>query len=129
MLRCATAGTTYFVVSNALVGAMTAICNGGGVLKVSARTMAQEGSADLVLLGWTGVNGDPDSFLCPLFCGAEGAFNTAFVPMFAGARAQHGDDHAREIVAYIDGVVDVVERQRAPQTTTRAPGADPAVDQ
>jgi peptide/nickel transport system substrate-binding protein len=34
------------------------------------------GRADLFLLGWTGVNGDPDSFLCPLFCGAEGAFNT-----------------------------------------------------
>ena len=34
------------------------------------------GQADLFLLGWTGVNGDPDSFLCPLFCGAEGAFNT-----------------------------------------------------
>ena len=34
------------------------------------------GRADLFLLGWTGVNGDPDGFLCPLFCGAEGAFNT-----------------------------------------------------
>ena len=34
------------------------------------------GRADLFLLGWTGVNGDPDSFLCPLFCGAEGAFNS-----------------------------------------------------
>jgi peptide/nickel transport system substrate-binding protein len=33
------------------------------------------GRADLFLLGWTGVNGDPDSFLCPLFCGAEPAFN------------------------------------------------------
>jgi len=34
------------------------------------------GHADLFLLGWTGVNGDPDNFLCPLFCGAEGAFNS-----------------------------------------------------
>jgi peptide/nickel transport system substrate-binding protein len=34
------------------------------------------GRADLFLLGWTGVNGDPDSFLCPLFCGWEGAFAT-----------------------------------------------------
>ncbi|MCC6190259.1 MAG: hypothetical protein IT318_14605 [Anaerolineales bacterium] len=33
------------------------------------------GRADLFLLGWTGVNGDPDAFLCPLFCGREGAFN------------------------------------------------------
>jgi peptide/nickel transport system substrate-binding protein len=33
------------------------------------------GRADLFLLGWTGVNGDPDSFLCPLFCGANAAFN------------------------------------------------------
>ena len=34
------------------------------------------GRADLFLLGWTGISGDPDSFLCPLFCGDEGAFNT-----------------------------------------------------
>jgi peptide/nickel transport system substrate-binding protein len=34
------------------------------------------GRADLFLLGWNGLNGDPDSYLCPLFCGAEGAFNT-----------------------------------------------------
>jgi putative peptidoglycan lipid II flippase len=32
---------------------------------------------------------------------AEGAFNVAFVPMFAGARAQHGDDHARDLAARI----------------------------
>jgi peptide/nickel transport system substrate-binding protein len=35
------------------------------------------GRADLFLLGWTGISGDPDSFMCPLFCGAEGAFNTS----------------------------------------------------
>jgi peptide/nickel transport system substrate-binding protein len=34
------------------------------------------GRADLFLLGWVGVNGDPDSFLCPLFCGNEAAFNS-----------------------------------------------------
>jgi peptide/nickel transport system substrate-binding protein len=34
------------------------------------------GRADLFVLGWTGVNGDPDAFLCPLFCGWEGAFAT-----------------------------------------------------
>jgi peptide/nickel transport system substrate-binding protein len=34
------------------------------------------GRADLFVLGWTGVNGDPDAFLCPLFCGLEGAFAT-----------------------------------------------------
>jgi len=34
------------------------------------------GRADLFLLGSVGVNGDPDGFLCPLFCGAEGAFNS-----------------------------------------------------
>jgi len=34
------------------------------------------GRADLFVLGWSGVNGDPDSFLCPLFCGQEGAFNS-----------------------------------------------------
>jgi peptide/nickel transport system substrate-binding protein len=34
------------------------------------------GRADLFLLGWSGINGDPDAFLCPLFCGWEGAFNT-----------------------------------------------------
>ncbi len=34
------------------------------------------GRADLFLLGWLGVNGDPDSFLCPLFCGAQAAFNS-----------------------------------------------------
>jgi peptide/nickel transport system substrate-binding protein len=32
------------------------------------------GRADLFLLGWSGINGDPDAFLCPLFCGLEGAF-------------------------------------------------------
>lgn len=32
---------------------------------------------------------------------AEGSFNTAFVPMFAGARAQYGDDHARDLAARI----------------------------
>jgi ABC-type transport system substrate-binding protein len=30
----------------------------------------------MFLLGWSGISGDPDSFLCPLFCGAEGAFKT-----------------------------------------------------
>ncbi len=34
------------------------------------------GRADLFLLGWTGINGDPDAFLCPLFCGLEAAFNS-----------------------------------------------------
>jgi peptide/nickel transport system substrate-binding protein len=34
------------------------------------------GRADLFLLGWVGVNGDPDAFLCPLFCGQEAAFNS-----------------------------------------------------
>jgi peptide/nickel transport system substrate-binding protein len=34
------------------------------------------GRADLFLLGWSGINGDPDAFLCPLFCGLEGAFNS-----------------------------------------------------
>lgn len=32
---------------------------------------------------------------------AEGAFNTAFVPMFSGALAQHGEDHARDLAARI----------------------------
>src|SRR5690606_39823996 len=32
---------------------------------------------------------------------AEGAFNTAFVPLFSGARAQKGDDHARDLAARI----------------------------
>src|SRR5690606_41282819 len=32
---------------------------------------------------------------------AEGAFNTAFVPLFSGARAQRGDDHARDLAARI----------------------------
>jgi diguanylate cyclase (GGDEF)-like protein len=44
------AGTTYFVVTNALVGTVVAIRNGGGVLREPAQTMAHEGSADLVLL-------------------------------------------------------------------------------
>ncbi|MGH2521536.1 MAG: ABC transporter substrate-binding protein [Anaerolineales bacterium] len=34
------------------------------------------GRADLFVLGWVGVNGDPDSFLCPLFCGLEAAFHS-----------------------------------------------------
>ena len=34
------------------------------------------GRADLFLLGWVGVNGDPDSYLCALFCGENAAFNT-----------------------------------------------------
>ena len=34
------------------------------------------GRADLFLLGWSGLNGDPDSFLCPLFCGLEPSFNS-----------------------------------------------------
>jgi putative peptidoglycan lipid II flippase len=32
---------------------------------------------------------------------AEGAFNTAFVPMFSGALAQHGAEHARDLAARI----------------------------
>jgi len=32
---------------------------------------------------------------------AEGTFNTAFVPMFAGALEQHGADHARQLAARI----------------------------
>lgn len=32
---------------------------------------------------------------------AEGAFNTAFVPLFSGARAQKGDEHARDLAARI----------------------------
>jgi peptide/nickel transport system substrate-binding protein len=34
------------------------------------------GRADLFLLGTVGLNGDPDGFLCPLFCGLEAAFNS-----------------------------------------------------
>ena len=44
------AGIAYFVVTNALVGTVVAITNGGGILKGAAQTMAHEGSADLVLL-------------------------------------------------------------------------------
>jgi peptide/nickel transport system substrate-binding protein len=36
----------------------------------------QGGRADLFLLGWSGLNGDPDSFLCPLFCGVQASFNS-----------------------------------------------------
>jgi peptide/nickel transport system substrate-binding protein len=36
----------------------------------------QAGRADLFVLGWVGVNGDPDAYLCPLFCGENAAFNT-----------------------------------------------------
>jgi peptide/nickel transport system substrate-binding protein len=36
----------------------------------------QAGRADLFLLGWAGLNGDPDAYLCPLFCGADAAFNS-----------------------------------------------------
>lgn len=36
----------------------------------------QAGRADLFLLGWYAANGDPDGYLCPLFCGANAAFNT-----------------------------------------------------
>ncbi len=36
----------------------------------------QGGRADLFLLGWAGVNGDPDNFLCPLFCGVQALFNS-----------------------------------------------------
>jgi putative peptidoglycan lipid II flippase len=32
---------------------------------------------------------------------AEGAFNTAFVPMFSGALAEHGEAHARDLAARI----------------------------
>ena len=32
---------------------------------------------------------------------AEGAFNTAFAPLFSGALAKHGDDHARDLAARI----------------------------
>ncbi len=32
---------------------------------------------------------------------AEGAFNTAFVPLFSGAMAKHGDQHARDLAARI----------------------------
>ncbi len=34
------------------------------------------GRADLFLLGTVGVNGDPDRFLCTLFCGTEPAFKS-----------------------------------------------------
>lgn len=36
----------------------------------------QGGRADLFLLGWSGLNGDPDNFLCPLFCGVQALFNS-----------------------------------------------------
>jgi peptide/nickel transport system substrate-binding protein len=36
----------------------------------------QGGHADLFLLGWSGLNGDPDNFLCPLFCGVQALFNS-----------------------------------------------------
>jgi peptide/nickel transport system substrate-binding protein len=36
----------------------------------------QQGRADLFLLGWTGINGDPDNVLCPLFCGTSAMFNS-----------------------------------------------------
>lgn len=36
----------------------------------------QAGRADLFLLGWAGLNGDPDAYLCPLFCGGNAAFNS-----------------------------------------------------
>jgi peptide/nickel transport system substrate-binding protein len=36
----------------------------------------QAGRADLFLLGWYSLNGDPDGALCPLFCGENAAFNT-----------------------------------------------------
>lgn len=36
----------------------------------------QAGRADLFLLGWYAPNGDPDGYLCPLFCGQNAAFNT-----------------------------------------------------
>ena len=39
-------------------------------------TDVRAGRADLFVLGWTGVNGDPDSFLCPLFCGDDASFNS-----------------------------------------------------
>lgn len=38
-------------------------------------TDVQTGQADIYLIGWSGVNGDPDSFLCPVLCGVEGALN------------------------------------------------------
>lgn len=36
----------------------------------------QAGRADLFLLGWFAPNGDPDGYLCPLFCGQNAAFNS-----------------------------------------------------
>jgi peptide/nickel transport system substrate-binding protein len=36
----------------------------------------QAGRADLFLLGWFAPNGDPDSYLCPLLCGRNAAFNS-----------------------------------------------------
>jgi peptide/nickel transport system substrate-binding protein len=33
------------------------------------------GRADLFVLGWHAISGDPDSFWCPLFCGLESSFN------------------------------------------------------
>ncbi|MCS6910225.1 MAG: ABC transporter substrate-binding protein [Anaerolineales bacterium] len=36
----------------------------------------QAGRADLFLLGWLAPNGDPDGYLCPLFCGRNAAFNS-----------------------------------------------------
>lgn len=36
----------------------------------------QAGRADLFLLGWFAPNGDPDGYLCPLFCGRNAAFNS-----------------------------------------------------
>lgn len=34
------------------------------------------GKAELFLLGWGGDNGDPDNFLCKLFCGGSADFNS-----------------------------------------------------
>jgi peptide/nickel transport system substrate-binding protein len=64
------------------------------------------GRADLFLLGWSGINGDPDSFLCPLFCGLDSRFNSDLrgLPLPA-------DEQLAELLVAARGLSDPASRE------------------
>ena len=79
------------------------------------------GRADLFLLGWTGISGDPDSFLCPYFCGAEGAFNGG-----QGSLPAPPDDELAALLAQALQTTDPAARKSPVQAGSGAAGRDGA---
>jgi peptide/nickel transport system substrate-binding protein len=83
----------------------------------------QAGRADLFLLGWYSLNGDPDGALCPLFCGDNASFNTD--------RQGHPippDAELAQLLQSAQALTDAAERERLyAQAQARIYEAVPAV--